>query len=740
MYKKIILLFIFITNILANEKFEEIKFEGLTQISQEIALETMKFKNQEDYTIKKLDDSIKEFYKFRYFKNIWVTLEDKILTLHFNEKPFIAKLEMSGYKTRDEELDTLYMSMSLKKGTMYTKQKIQNAKKALLLALERDGYINSVVEVDIENINETSVAVKFDVNKGDSITITKVIYKGAKALEDSDFEEVIANKEEDCCFTWFFGQNDGEMSFEQLQYDSHRIRDLYLQNGYLDAKVSAAFSKVDFNTNTATLEYTITEGNQYHLENTIIYLDDTIYNPDKIYTELKLEKHDVFNISKLRKDQEYIKTLVSNKGYAYTKVNYDITPNKEDKTVDIIYNVTPGEKVYINDVIISGNSRTLDRVIRRNIYLAPKDLYNLTDFKDSKSALSRTGFFQGVNIKQKRVSANKMDLLISVQEAPTGNLIIGGGYGSYDGWMINASVNDKNILGSGLNLGFSYEQSSKKTNYTLSLSNPAIYDSKYNGSMNIHRNKSIVTDYDSILGDKETLEEGFGFGIGRSLTRHIRVGSNYTYNDVSVTYDIDSTADNDYVTSSMTPYINFNNTDDYFIPRKGITTGTSYKYAGLGGDAKYTQSSTYFKYFYSLEDLTDYDVILRYKNSVRILQDNGNIPDSTTFYLGGPTSVRGYSSYAIQPTDSDHPLTRYFTNTVELSFPLIPSARMRWALFYDYGMVGEEKFNEIKKSGRGVVVAWYSPVGPLQFIFARAINPEDGDRTSNFEFSLGTKF
>jgi outer membrane protein insertion porin family len=687
-----------------------------------------------------VNEAIKKFYKFNYFTNIYVTDENAVLTFHFEEKPFIAKLEMTGYKNRDDELKFLYSNMGIKKGTMYTKVKIKQAKQALLLALEREGYINSVVEVSIEEINKTSVLVKFEVNKGEPITVTDITFKGAKALNYSDFNDVISNKETDKYFTWFFGRNDGEMSLEQLEYDSPRIRDLYLQKGYLDAKVTKGFSKIDFSTNTATIEYTIIEGNQYTVNNTIIYVDPSILNVDTLYPKMMLEKDDIFNISHLRKDQEYIQTQVADKGYAYVDVKFDIKPNKENKTVDLVYNVIQGDKVYINDVIISGNSRTLDRVIRRDVYLAPKDLYSLTDFKDSKNALKRTGFFEKVDIKQQRISSDRMNLLVEVTEAATGNLIVGGGYGSYDGWLVNMSISDKNILGSGLNLGLEYEHSTKKDNYTLSLSNPAINDGKYSGSVNIHKNESIITD--TTDGDKTTNENGFGIGMGRALNRHTRIGTNYEYNQVDVKYEI-VTAENtntNFLTSSITPFINFNNTDDYFIPRSGITSGTSLKYAGVGGEAKYILSSTYFKYFYSLQKLTDMDIILRYKNSLKFIEDQGNIPDDTTFYLGGPSSVRGYSSYAIQPTDSEHPLLKYFTNTIELSFPLIPSAKMRWSLFYDYGMIGESSFTETKKSGNGVVISWYSPVGPLQFIFARAINPEVDDETSNFEFSLGTKF
>lgn len=741
LYKKIIYILLISLEIFAAQTYEKLEFDGLTQISKEVAQETTSFKNK-SYSNEQINKAIKEFYKFNYFTNITVNKENEILKFTFVEKPFIAKIEMTGYKNREDELKLLYDSMDIKKGTMYTKYKIKKAKKALLVALERDGYVNSVVETTVKNINKTSVLITFDVNKGDPITITKITFQGAKALTEDDFISILSNKETDVYFTWFFGRNDGEMNFEQLEFDSSRIRDLYLQNGYLDAKVTAAFSKVDFGTNTATIEYTIIEGPQYKVNNTIIYLDEKILNVDALYPILQLKKDDVFNISNLRKDQKYIKTQVSDKGYAYTNVKFDIKPNKKERTVDLVYNVNPGDKVYINDVIISGNSRTLDRVIRRNVYLAPKDLYSLTDFKDSQNALKRTGFFDSVNLKKQRLSSNKMNLLVEVTEASTGNLTIGGGYGSYDGFLLNLGINDKNILGSGLNLGFSIETSSKKNNYTISLKNPAIGDSKYNGSVNIHQNETEITDDDVTVGDETTREKGFGVGVGRSINRHTRIGINYTYDDEDVQYEVDTASNLQFTTSAITPYISFDNTDDYYVPRSGIKTGISFKYAGPGGDSEYILSSTYFKYFYSLENLIDYDIIFRYKNNLKLLESTGYIPDSLTFYLGGPSSVRGYSSYAFDPDDytGTTRFGKYFTNTIELSFPLLPSAKMRWGVFYDHGMIGEDSFSQVSRSGTGALISWNSPVGPVQFIFSNAIDAEEGDDTSSFEFSLGSKF
>jgi len=737
LYKKLLYLPLLVTYLFSATQYSDIKFEGLSQISQTIAIETSEFKKNTSYSEQQINNTIKSFYKFGYFNNIKVTTANDILTFTFIEKPFISALKMSGYKTREDDLEMLYKSIRVKKGNMYSPSKMAKVKERLLMALEQEGYINSVVEIEVENLSTSSVAIEFLVNKGEEIIIKDVNYAGAKELDASDFSATTVNKAEDCCFTWVYGRNDGEIQFAQLEYDSMRIKEKYLSEGFLDSIVKTPFVKVDFNTNTAKIDIAIKEGVQYKVGNTVIYLDETIVNPKDIYPELKLKKTRIFNIDKLRKDIEYIKTQVANKGYAFVDVKYDIRKDTQKNTADIIYTVSPGQKVYINDVIISGNNRTLDRVIRRNVYLAPEDLFSLTDFKDSKNALGRTGFFGDVRIEKKQISNSKMDLLVTVQEAPTGNLILGGGYGSYDGFMVNAAINDKNIFGSGLDLGLSLDWSKKTTSFTSSLKNPSINDSIYSGSVSAFNTTSDVTHDTYELTTEST---GMTVGIGRKLSRHSSIGATYALTQTKEIYD-DNTTNIDYVTSSITPYINFNNTDSYQLPRNGIIVGTSLKIAGLGGDSKYLKSSTSFKYFKGLDDYLNFDAIIRYKAKVNILKDEGFIAQGNSFYLGGTSSVRGYQSHAFGPDlSTDEPYKKLFSTSVELSFPLIPAAKMRWGLFYDYGMIGENSFTQIKRSGAGALIEWNSPVGPLQFIFSEPLDAQEGDHTSNFEFSLGSKF
>lgn len=344
-----------------------------------------------------------------------------------------------------------------------------------------------------------------------------------------------------------------------------------------------------------------------------------------------------------------------------------------------------------------------------------------------------------------------MDLMVKVVEARTGNLILGGGYGSYDKMMVNASINDNNIFGSGLSLGLSTELSARKSKFQFSLKNPAIADSKYNGDIEIH-NTDTEIDRDEYELDKNA--KGFSVGAGKEFFRNFYAGARYRLDFIEENYDYDDEfvkqsgkkyyEDTDYVTSSITPYVNFNNTDDFYLPRNGIKAGSSLEFAGVGGDSKYLKSSSYFKYFYSLEDKFDLDWIFRYKANLRVLIDNGQINQGDSLYLGGPKTLRGFKSYAFGP-DNDNgtyedPYKRMFANSLELSFPLVDSAKMRWGVFYDYGMIGEENFNDVSRSSTGAVFEWVSPVGPLQLIFAQPIDDESGDDTSSFEFSLGSSF
>ncbi|WP_228200570.1 outer membrane protein assembly factor BamA [Arcobacter peruensis] len=732
---------------LCADTIQSIEYNNLNKISSKIVNETLDIKVGDEFNNDKINNAIKEFYKFGYFDDIVAINDNGKLQLNFKEKPSIANIDIQGYKSRTDDIESLKTMIKLKKGSMYTEKRVKDAKKILLNMLEEEGYINSVVETEIETLNEHSLKLTFNVNKGDEIIIKKANYYGSNELDQDDFDNVSANKEVEFA-SWWFGQNDGEVKIDQLKYDARRINELYFEKGYLDAQVKEPFLNIDFASNQANLDFFIKEGTKYYTNDIKIYVDSTIVDPKDIYPELDLIIGNTFNIKKLRKDQNYIKTQVANKGYAFAQVRFDVKKDTENSKVDVVFNVIPGKKVYINDVKISGNSRTLDRVIRRDIYLAPGELFNQTDLNDSKSKLGRSSYFEKVNIEQKRVSEDKIDILVNVVEAATGALTVGGGYGSYDKFMVNGSVKDSNIFGSGLSVGLSADLSANKSDFTLSLSNPAINDSKFSGDIEAHNSESEIS---RSVYDLDKSTKGFSVGVGREIVRNLRAGIRYKLDFISEDYEYDTSAytgtnpyeDTDYISSSLVPYINFDNTDNYQLPREGMKIGTSLQYAGVGGDSKYLKSTSYFKYFNSLNDYAELDWIFRFRTKVSVLVDNGQINQGDSLYLGGTKSLRGFSSYAF-PTNSDgdvvDPSKYLWANSVEMSFPLIPNAKMRWALFYDYGMIGQNDFTETQRSSTGAVLEWISPLGPLQLIFAKALDAKADDDTSSFEFSLGSSF
>lgn len=750
MKNKVVLFSLACAAALSADTIKSIEYKDVNKLSPEILNETLSMKVGQELNKDKLNDAVLKFYKYGYFDDITVLNENGSLKFIFKEKPSISNVDIKGYKSRPEDLDIVRSAMNLKKGSMYTEKRVKEAKEKLLSMLESEGFINSVVETEIERINDQSLKVTFNVNKGDEIIIKKANYHGADNLEQDDFDHVTANKEIEFA-SWWFGQNDGEVKIDQLKYDSKRINELYYEKGYLDAQVKEPFLDIDFASNQAKLDFFIKEGEKYTTSGIKIYLDSTIVDPETIYPELKLIVGNTFNIKKLRADQEYIRTQVADKGYAFVDVKFDLIKDEKNQKVDVVYNVIPGKKVYINDVKISGNTKTLDRVVRRDVYLAPGDLYNLTDFKSSTNKLKRSRFFESVNIEEKRVSDEKLDIVVKVTEAPTGSLMLGGGYGSYDKMMVNGSIHEANMFGSGLGLGLSADLSARSSRFELSLKNPAINDSDYNGEVEVHSTEAEINrdKYDSTIDTK-----GFSVAVGKQIVRDLYAGARYKLDFVSEDYDYDSTfvynpalgekyESQDYINSSITPYLNFDNTDDFYFPREGVKAGTSLEYAGVGGDSRYLKSTTYGKYFYSLEDLAELDWVLRLKTQMKILVDNGQINQGDSLYLGGAKTLRGYKSYAFPQNETGYktePYKNLWANSVEMSFPLIPSAKMRWGVFYDYGMIGQDTFDDIQRSGTGALLEWISPMGPLQLIFSRALDDEPGDDTSSFEFSLGSSF
>ena len=742
--------------VLQAKTINDIQFDGLVHLSQAVAKESLGFEVHDEISEKKIERSIQRFYKYGYFTDISVTEKNGVLVYHFVEKPIISRVEIDGYGQGDEEEDSALLR--LKKGSLYDAKKIASAKKRLIDEIAKEGNIDTIVEVETEMAENGSVEVTFKVNKGEKIVIEKLAFDGMTAFEPSDFDDIVANKERDF-MGWFWGQNDGEMKLTELQYDPLRIRDLYMQHGYLDAKVDNPFVRVNFDQYIADMSYTMFEGEVYRVNNIIIEQSHQVIEDEKIREVIQLEVNKAFNVKTFREDSDRIKTIVKDLGYAYIQIAPDLRKDKEAHTVDVVYQIRPGKKVYIRDVLISGNTRTLDRVTRREIYLAPGDLYSATDLKDSENSLKRTGYFEETTIEEKRVDDHTMDLIVKVKETQTGNIQVGGGYGSFGGILLSASISDRNIFGSGINMGFSAETSERTTSFSTQVSNPRLNDSDFSGSASIYTNE---TDYD----DYTIATNGISFSLGRRFTRFLSGAVMYSYSESSYSglrNDLNLSVYNpgqfeDFEKSAVTVSLSYDDTDDFYMPRSGIAASTSLEFAGLGGTASFIKNRNDFKGYKGISDYVGFDMILRYKARLsHIFSDDSigsaDLPIAERFFMGGVGSVRGYESYTLSPRDYLNNRIggiTMATNSFEASFPLLPKAKLRFTTFYDIGWLSGKGQNlndatsstteSIQRSSYGGAIEWFSPMGPIQLIFAQALGAKPYDETSVFEFTIGQRF
>jgi len=717
--------------LLANN-IENIQFVGLKHISTVSAKDISLLQKGDELNLEKVDKTIKKFYSYGYFKNIKVKFENGTLKYIFTEKPSILKIE---YKNVSNDLKEL-LKDKIKRGMIFSDKKLEEIRNFIVTYYDAKGEFNTVVVFD-KKFQKNGVILTINVNKGLELIINKLKFWGAKKESPDDIKDEIVNKDKDI-LGWLPFRNNGKFELRGLLTDTNSIKDYYLSKGYLDVKVSNPLFVANFDNNKADLEYKIYEGNRYKVGKVDINItQDGIIDTNKFKDDLLLISGLYFNINRVKKDIKLLKKAIADKGYAYVIVYPDIKKDKKNKIANITYKIIPGKKVYISDVIIKGNTKTLDRVIRRNVYLSPGYLYSLTDKEDTINALKRTGYFEDVKLKEIKIDDTHMKILIKVKEGLTGSLKAGISYNSYSKFGVNLSVTERNVFGSGQSLSIAWDKTTKSSSYSVNLSNPRVFDSKYSLSTSIY--KKTFEGY-SYTSDKK----GFAVSVGKKLTRHTNGYVTYGYEKVKLTditekeiyYKPDSTK------SYISPGVNFNNTDDHFFPQHGMNLGASIEYAGVGGDQKFIKNSVYAKFFYSLEDRFDILTILKYKFKAATLMDNGYLPINERFYLGGLGSVRGYDYGSIAPKDSDGELIggkKMMLNSAEISVPVSIKKKMWLSAFIDNGRIGKNNM-DIVRSSYGVSFDWITPIGPLNFTWAKPIGDEDDDKVRRFEFSIGSGF
>ena len=746
------------------EKITEIQVKGNRRIEAAAILNAIKLKSGDLLYADKVDADIRGIYKLGQFQDITAETvpagKGVILIYRVVEKPIVREVKIEGNKELTAE--KIREVLEVKANTVYSPRDVTNSVKKIKKLYADEGYYLAETETKIEKRGETDVRVVFKVNEGKKILISKIVFEGNHAFSARQLKKTMETSEK-----WFLSwlTSAGTYKEEVLKNDVNLIADLYFNNGYVNIKVGEP--KVELLPDKSALVVTIgiTEGDQFRT-GTIGFKGDLLEKEADLAAKLKLKTGDIFNRGLLRNDVFALTDVYADKGYAFANVTPQTKVNPETRTIDLVYDMEKGEQVHIDRIAISGNTKTRDKVVRRELRVTEGALYSSTGIKRSKANLMNLGYFEEANISTAKGSAdNTLNMNVEVKEKATGTFSIGAGYSSLDGVIGQGSVQQANFLGLGLKANLSASIGGKTQTYNLGITDPYFLDSKWTFGGDVYRSERDYTDF-------SRRATGFDLKGGYPLSDNVSTFLLYKYEDKkiynesdalkqSIALGLTSEPETTSTTSSVTASITRNTTDYRLDPSSGMVNTLAVEFAGLGGTNRYTRYMTENSLFIPAK----WGTVLSLRGTVGYIQSWGGKKTSIDelFYLGGINTLRGYNGRTVSPylshdvvsTDINgvstlSPVTTYLGGdtesffNIDYIFPLLKDAGLKGVLFFDAGNAynGIDKLFSRVQTSYGLGIRWFSPIGPLRLEYGIPINPRPGiDKASGrLEFSIGSFF
>ena len=727
------------------EPVAAIRIEGNQRIESAAILPRISTKAGDTLIPAMISKDLKSIHEMGYFDDVRVKTIDspdgKIVVFVVKEKPTVAAIGFSGNSVFENE--EMRENITLKTGAVLNLARVQ-ADAQIIESLYRDkNYHNAKVAYSINAVDENQANVEFIVTEGEEISIETIRFEGNQTFDDGDLKDIMRTKEKGW-FSWISGS--GELDLEKLNQDVIAISSFYQNNGFINVKVSDP--EVVFMEDEIEITVKIAEGERYKLGQVDI-AGDLIKSKEALLEELKITGETYFNRGLLEKDVLHLTDVYGDQGYAYAGVVPRTSPDSQTLTVDVTYTIEKRQLVYIDEIVIGGNTTTRDKVIRRELKLIEQELYNRTALRNGIQRLQTLGYFEDVKVNTlEGDTEEQMIVKIDVTEKPTGQLTFGGGFGSQDGLFGVFSVDEKNLWGLGHKVKASVSLGGESTRFDVTYTDPWLFDIPLTGWVNVYKWDREWDDYGY---DKESY--GVRVGVSYPIWTRTRISLSYLFDlsDITIT-DREEASSNiedlegENTTSALTPGIVYDSRDRAFNTTRGLVAKGSVEYAGLGGDFKYSkymaETAQYWPLFWKLVGMT------RLQGGYIT---GSNVPDYERFYIGGINTIRGVERDDISrredPDDPDSPLVggeSYGVFNLELSFPIGEEMGLYGVTFYDTGNVWEEDENPefgnlVSTAGAGL--RWLSPFGALRLEYGFVVDEGDTDADGGqLEFTMGTTF
>ncbi len=721
-------------------KVSDVQIEGNKRIESSSILAVISIEPGDMVSLEEIDQAIHSIFTLKRFADISAELTEvqgaKILTFVVHEYPLVRKIEFSG----NEELSRkkLRPLVKIRTPSIYRRAKVEQSIQEIKNAYIEDGFHAAKIEPELQTDLKNEATLTFGIDEGEKVLIRDIKFVGNTVFDKGDLIKKIETRER-----WFLSWITGRGAYleDTMDLDIQRIKAAYHDEGYQDVKVKPAqVSLIDDKHLDILIE--IDEGAQYKVGKVNVS-GDLMYPEEKLLRLVKLQPGDIFSRSVLHDSILALTDLYADSGYAYA--NVAPLTNKDQKLllIDLNLEVEQGIQIFVERIEVSGNTKTRDKVIRREIPLLEGSRFSASRVKDAKRRVRNLGFFDEVNVTQKPGSDESQAVLdVEVQEKPTGTFSIGLGYSSVDKLMAQGSLSQDNFMGYGVRLSLSGSFGSTSTTYSVGISDPHFLDTNWTLGGEVYKSEREYDDYDDF-------RTGGSIRAGHPVTRNSKAYLTYRYEQQEIlnvspfaSLWVQEQAGDSTLSSITTEWIR-NSTDYYQDPSRGGITKLSLEYAGLGGTEEFVKSIAEHRHFFPLFWGTVFSIHGEVGYVVSTNSDDVSITER--FFLGGIRTLRGFENREVGPTDESGSFVGgekmgYFN--FEYLFPLAKDLGLKGVLFFDTGNAwtdDEEYFSDMRSSV-GAGIRWQSPMGPLRFEWGYNLSPRNDEKQSIFEFTIGRAF
>lgn len=745
---------------------QSVEIRGNRKIERAAVLERIQSKVGSAMNPELVRQDIRSIFSLGYFEDIQVDEEPSAsgikLIFRLREKPIVRKIEFEGLDSIEKE-DTKEL-VKIKEFEVLDMGKVNESVEKLIQKYEEKGFYLADVRSEIERDTEKNEAsVVFKIQENDKIQVKNINIIGNKVLPDSELKGIMQTQEGGP-FSWITGS--GSYREAVFERDVATLGFYYGTKGYVRARFGKPEVTVSPDKKWVYITFSVDEGQQYRVGK-VDFQGDLLFSRDELMSELELVEGDTFNTEFLRRETLKFTEKYSDLGYAFANVVPQPNIHDDTRLVDITFDVDRGERVYIGEITVTGNTRTKDKVVRRELLIHEGELFNGSKKRESRENVVRLGFFDSVEFHQSssKLAPNVVDIEIRVRERSTGQLVVGAGYSTGPaGFLFNAQLSQNNFLGNGqvAALSAQLQTGNGRSEYNLSFQEPYVGHSRWSLGGSLYQ---LRRDVIYLIGNRSysEIKTGADIKLGHPIKEFTNLFLTYRFEHSYVRDIIDTSIfPPDQLNgnlSSLMANVVYDKRDDRFDPRKGWYWSASSEIAGLGFDRKFLRTSGTMRFYHPII----WDFIFRLNmTAANISQTTSTpVPINELYILGGLFSLRGYAPMSVGPkatlATTVPPLSQEaesqklggqqivvggknqaFMNA-EIEFPIFKEARVRGVLFFDAG----NSFNDLKLTNPKILanygygIRWFTPIGPLRFEFG---HPIVNGGSPQFIFTIGPAF